>query len=360
MSWYYAENNERRGPIEDAAFQSLVAAGTIKPETLVWREGFTDWLPYSQGANRPVAIPAAGAAVQTVDSSARACSECGRLFPVDEMIVLAGRSICASCKPLAVQHMIEGADTGGSAPIDPVLFLADLRARGGYEISVGSVISRAWATVVANFWPCVGVTLLAYLVMVVSQQIPCVGLLAPFLVTGPMFGGLFLYFLKQLRGQSAVVGDAFSGFNKPQYGRLALAGTVQTLIILALMIVLIGPGVALNWTALQSNSEVPPVGFILWCFVAIIPATYLTLSWLLSYALIIDKGLDFWPAMELSRKVVNMRFWGWVLLLIVNFLLTMAGMVALCVGVLVVLPLSFCGLMVVYEDIFSPSSSPKA
>jgi hypothetical protein len=361
MSWYYAENNERRGPIEDAAFQTLVDNGTVKPDTLVWREGLPEWLPYSQAVDLPGAAPAVAISTGAlaVDFSARACSECGKLFPADEMIVLAGRSICASCKPLAVQHMIEGTDTGGGAPIDPVLFLADLRARGGYQINAGDVVSRAWATVRANFWPCVGVTLLAYLVMVLAQQIPCLGVLAPFLVTGPILGGLCLYFLRQLRGQPAVVGDAFRGFNKPQFGRLALVGTVQTLIVLTLMLVLIGPAVAMNWTTLQSNPEMPPLGLIVWCVVAIFPIMYLTLAWLLSYALVIDKGLNFWPAMELSRKVINMNFWGWVLLLLVNMLLTMAGFLALCVGVFVVLPVSFCGLMVVYEDIFSPSAAPR-
>jgi hypothetical protein len=365
MSWYYADNNERRGPIEDAAFQSLVAAGTIKPETLVWREGMPEWTAYGKvAAAAPAAVAAAafpaGAAGAPVDSSARACSQCGKLFPADEMIFLAGRSICASCKPLVVQHMIEGTDTGGGAPFDSAQFLADLRARGGYEIPIGNVLSRAWATVTGNFWPCVGVTLLAYFVMVVSQQIPCVGILAPFLVTGPIFGGLYLYFLKQLRGQEASVGDAFSGFNKPHFGRLALTGTVQTLIVGVVMAVLIGPAVALNWSALQSRSDAPPYGFIAWCLVAAVPIFYLTISWMFSYALVIDKRMEFWPAMELSRKVVNMNLWGWVLMLLVYMLLSIAGMIALCVGVFVVLPVTLCGLMVIYEDIFSQRSTPTA
>ena len=354
MSWYYAENNERRGPIEDDAFQALVAAGTVRPETLVWRDGLTEWVPYSQAAGAAAAVP--------TDSSARACSHCGRLFPADEMIVLSGRSICAGCKPLVVQQMIEGTGSGGggggSGPIDPEQFLADLRARGGYQISVGSVLSRAWATVGANFWPCVGVTLLVYLAMMVSQQIPCIGFFASFVVTGPLFGGLYLYFLKQLRGQPAVVGDAFSGFNKPHFGRLALTSTVVTLITIAVMAVLIGPGVALNWSAIQAKSSTPPVGFIVWCLVAVLPLMYLSVAWMFSYALVIDRGLEFWPAMQLSRKVVNMNLGGWFLFILVLGLISMAGVLALCVGIFVVLPVSMCSLMVIYEDIFSPRSTP--
>jgi uncharacterized RDD family membrane protein YckC len=117
MSWYYADNNERRGPIEDAAFQTLVASGTIKPDTLVWREGLTDWVPYSQAgsASAPLSManpgPAAIATTATagVGTGAAACSQCGRLFSADDMVTYEGRYICAECKPLFFQKIKEGA-----------------------------------------------------------------------------------------------------------------------------------------------------------------------------------------------------------------------------------------------------------
>ena len=121
MSWYYAENNERRGPIEDAAFQSLVASGTIKPDTLVWREGLSDWVPYNQtGSTGPaLSMANAGPAALTttatpgvgmgVGTGAAACSQCGRLFSADDMVTYEGRYVCAECKPLFFQKIKEGA-----------------------------------------------------------------------------------------------------------------------------------------------------------------------------------------------------------------------------------------------------------
>ena len=111
MSWYYAENNDRRGPVEDAAFQDLVRAGTIKPETLVWREGMPNWIPHSQTGGTPVAVAV------PVEGGVR-CSQCGGTFPPSDVITIAGRAICATCKPRAVQQMVEGADAAGST-IDP-------------------------------------------------------------------------------------------------------------------------------------------------------------------------------------------------------------------------------------------------
>lgn len=42
-SWYYAINNERMGPVDEADLAPLLANGTIGPQTLVWCEGMADW-----------------------------------------------------------------------------------------------------------------------------------------------------------------------------------------------------------------------------------------------------------------------------------------------------------------------------
>ena len=343
MSWYYAENNDRRGPVEDAAFQDLVRAGTIKPETLVWREGMPNWIPYSQVGG------AAVAAAAPIEGGVR-CSQCGGSFPASDVITIAGRAICATCKPRAVQQMVEGADAAGST-IDPEKLLADVRARGGYRMSAGDVLSRSWQTVKKNLWPCIGTTLLVYFTMMAAQQ--CLSLIGACLVMGPCFGGLYYYFIKQLRGEPAILGDAFLGFKKPHWGQLALAGTVQTLIVTAVVAVLIVPAFFIFMPQMQENPGSLPAGFIVWCIVAAVPVMYLTMSWMMSYAFIIDKGLRFWPAMELSRKLVNMRLGGWILLMIFISLLSIAGVLALCVGVIFVLPVTVCSFMVVYEDILS-------
>jgi hypothetical protein len=41
--WYYVKDNERCGPIEEDKIQALINDGTIVPDTLVWREGMSDW-----------------------------------------------------------------------------------------------------------------------------------------------------------------------------------------------------------------------------------------------------------------------------------------------------------------------------
>lgn len=106
MPWYYAEANERRGPVDDEAFDGLVRTGTIKPDTLVWREGMPNWVPHREVA---VTAGAPGGVVAASTSGVQVCSQCGRLFPPDEMITYEGKAICAECKPVFFQRVKEGA-----------------------------------------------------------------------------------------------------------------------------------------------------------------------------------------------------------------------------------------------------------
>ena len=47
MNWFYSDGGAQKGPIDDAAFRALVTNGTIRPDTLVWHDGMTDWKPLS-------------------------------------------------------------------------------------------------------------------------------------------------------------------------------------------------------------------------------------------------------------------------------------------------------------------------
>ncbi len=42
--WYYVRNNQRIGPVDEAAIISLIQNGTILRQTLVWKEGMADWI----------------------------------------------------------------------------------------------------------------------------------------------------------------------------------------------------------------------------------------------------------------------------------------------------------------------------
>ena len=75
----------------------------------------------------------------------------------------------------------------------------------------------------------VGATFVLVVVAGIAGSIPFLGLLSSLLLTGVFYGGLYLYYLKTIRGQPAEFGDVFSGFSLA-FVPLMLATLVSTVL----------------------------------------------------------------------------------------------------------------------------------
>jgi uncharacterized membrane protein len=124
-----------------------------------------------------------------------------------------------------------------------------------------------------------------------------------------------------MRGDAPAVGDAFAGFSIA-FLQLGLGGLVSSL--------LTGVGILL----------------------CIIPGIYLAVGYAFTLPLIIDKGYDFWTAMEVSRRVVHQQWFTIFGLGIVAVLICLAGILACLVGLLIAAPVAIASMMYAYEDIF--------
>lgn len=61
--WYYEQNGNRVGPVDEATMRGLIAARTISIDTLVWTNGMANWTPLQQtqlAAGLPVPPPMPG------------------------------------------------------------------------------------------------------------------------------------------------------------------------------------------------------------------------------------------------------------------------------------------------------------
>jgi uncharacterized RDD family membrane protein YckC len=110
MDWFYAESGRQVGPIDETSFQALVTAGLVRDDTLVWRAGMANWLPYQ--SVRPSAVPPA--IDGDTGASMRFCSECGKSFPPDQLVAFGSSLVCAACKPLYAQKLLEGVQPHGA------------------------------------------------------------------------------------------------------------------------------------------------------------------------------------------------------------------------------------------------------
>src|SRR5690242_3284886 len=103
MQWYYADQGRQVGPVDEAALDSLAASGVIRADTLVWRQGMADWAPHASVREMPPGAMPAEVAAATVH-----CGECGRPFPLQEVVVIGSVYVCAGCKPIYLQRVREG------------------------------------------------------------------------------------------------------------------------------------------------------------------------------------------------------------------------------------------------------------
>lgn len=114
MKWYYAESGAQHGPVEDEEFQQLTVAGTIRPETLVWRDGMANWARWDTLSGPPPLIEPVGVSAEALQDGARFCSSCGKPYAPAALVPIGDHLICSNCKPAFLQSLREGRQSIGT------------------------------------------------------------------------------------------------------------------------------------------------------------------------------------------------------------------------------------------------------
>ncbi len=150
-------------------------------------------------------------------------------------------------------------------------------AAQGNDLDVIHCLGRGWDLLKNNFGLIASATLLVWTFDLALMIVP----FGDLFLSGVLYGGLYLVILQRMRGQSTSVVGVFSGFSRG-FVQLLLTGFLTSL---------------LSFLA----------GLVFCCLLGI-PWVYLQIAWIFALVLVIDKRLEFWSAMELSRKVAN-RIW---------------------------------------------------
>ena len=125
MNWYYVEKGRQAGPVPEETLLALIREGTVRLDTLLWREGMEEWkaLQDLTGTEPPflgaVQAALAEAVAEGRPSSAppgdfpsgegqASCAECRRVLSTGDMIPFGEQWVCADCKPLFFQRIREG------------------------------------------------------------------------------------------------------------------------------------------------------------------------------------------------------------------------------------------------------------
>jgi len=265
-------------------------------------------------------------------------------------------SLAAAAAPSATPPTF-GAPTGVSSEI----------LAGDYDLDIGQCLSNAWDLLKNNFGMLFGGVAIYLLIqggLSAMAQIPIAGAvltLVSVVIMGPLTGGVYYFMLKHIRHQPGDIGDIFSGF-RLCFGQLVLCYLVMAILIFVSAI----PGMAVTaypiYLMVRQHAVSPPL--VLWAaaglVVAIIPVIYLGVSWIFSLALVVDRQMEFWPALGVSRKMVGKHWWPVFGLVVVCALIKVAGLLVCCLGLFISMPLVFAAMMYAYESIFSATKTPAA
>lgn len=139
--WFYAQDDQKTGPLPAQEIRILLEQGIISADTLVWTNGMADWLPAS-------AVPTfSDSIVETAT-----CAVTGKIMRVDEMLNYGDKLIDPAQKDLFVQQLREGVTGGeGVSTIDGYTY-ADPTLRANYT---------KWFFIIGTFLE-IGITVLDF------------------------------------------------------------------------------------------------------------------------------------------------------------------------------------------------------
>jgi uncharacterized membrane protein len=205
---------------------------------------------------------------------------------------------CSTCGRSQQDEAVSGA-----VPPPPLPPVGDVTAQTGRWISAG------WDLIKGDWMPFVLMTLVF---LVVTNCVPIV-------LQGTMMAGFHIACIRKMMSGRAEVGDLFKAFS--YFGATLLAFLVITVFTF--------------------------LGLLL-CF---IPGLVVAAMYLFTYLFIVDKKMEFWPAMQASHALVRKDYFGFSLFLLILLLINVVGALACFVGVLVTLPLSYGAITAAYRDL---------
>ena len=199
----------------------------------------------------------------------------------------------------------------------------------GYQIKIGEYISQGFEVFKkypSNF---VGFFGLTALVAVVLNLIPILGGIASSIIGAPLGAGFTFVVLAIIRNQPFVFQDFFKGLNNKYFLQIFLISLV--------------------------GGAITALGI----FLLIIPGIYIAVSYSFAVQIAIDWELDFWEALETSRKLISKNWFSMFGFLLVLTMINIGGILLLGIGIFFTAPITICALIIAYNDILGRTSDSE-
>lgn len=220
-------------------------------------------------------------------------------------------------------------------------------------IDASDCIANAFELVKRRFWLYIGVGLVTILAI---SCIPFVN----FVLLGPMMGGFSYLVLKDMRNEPVDFGMLFKGFEK--FVPLMVIGLIQAIPGIILQVIQYTVDLAslpggLGLPSSGSPTELGgvsffPGGIMIFYFGYFIFQMIWSLALTFAIPLIIEHGTDLGETIRLSFSAVFANLGGLILMAILGFVVGLLGVLAVCIGVFVAIPIVFAANVFAYRMVF--------
>jgi uncharacterized membrane protein len=223
-------------------------------------------------------------------------------------------------------------------------------------------ISGGWDLIKSDYWLFLGIALVAGLIV---GCIPCLNLF----LAGPIMAGVFYVLLTRMTGQYVSFGMMFKGFDK--FVPTMIVGLIQAIPGVIFQVVRLTTDIGANiFQAIQHgneryyaapNTDVLVAGglsviILLLGLVIFVLSIAVYLTFFFVYPLIMEYDLGAWDAIKTSAKAGWSNVGGLILLGLLQGLVALAGMLALCIGIIFVMPILQASNAVAYRQVFPAPS----
>ena len=258
--------------------------------------------------------------------------------------------------PIVVPPLIPAPMEANSVPSD---------FDGDYELDIVACLTTAWRLFQQQFSTLFGPTMMYLLIcfgLGIFGALPYIGplfSLCSMVIGGPLMAGLYVVYLRVIRGETPPLGSVFDGFRK-MFGHLFLgqwvAGILAFVPLLAgILVLFFSVGLTVIMGLVKGSASWPTFEVLapgLALFLLGVPVSiFLSVNWMFSLPMILDQRLDFWTAMKRSGRQVRRHWWSCLALLVVMSILNFAGALCCLVGLVVTMPISMLVLMCAYETV---------
>ncbi len=238
----------------------------------------------------------------------------------------------------------------------------------GYQVEIGTLLSEGWNLVQQNLGSLIGFGIVSFFIIIIAaillSFIPIVGNLINNVLIGVLIAGFYTFFIKYYIDGFAAFSDFFESFQDAvQIGLASLISSLLSsipaviiIVIVAIIAVSLGASGAVDFAEIK-NGNFDSIGGVLFFvgFIVIllitIPTLIISMFYILAPLLIITHKIDFWPAMELSRKLIMKNLWGNFGLFFVLGIINLLGAIPLGLGLLITIPLTYASIFTLYVNL---------